>query len=234
MATVLITGTNRGIGLEFTKQFLARGDRVIATCRNIDAADGLTQLSRSDDELGAKLEVRQLDVASLESMQEFVRQLTDTPIDIFINNAGVYGPRSSKFGEVEAQDWASVLQINSIAPMILSQLLMPNLRQGKDKKMVYLTSKMGSIDDNSGGGSYIYRSSKAALNSVVKSLAIDLAEEGFSAAVLHPGWVLTDMGGPNALIDTETSVAGMLKVIDELDLQSSGSFFNYDGSIIAW
>ena len=234
MATVLITGTNRGIGLEFTKQILARGDRVIATCRDIDAADGLTQLSRSDDELGAKLEVRQLDVASLESMQEFVRQLTDTPIDIFINNAGVYGPRSSKFGEVEAQDWASVLQINSIAPMILSQLLMPNLRQGKDKKMVYLTSKMGSIDDNSGGGSYIYRSSKAALNSVVKSLAIDLAEEGFSAAVLHPGWVLTDMGGPNALIDTETSVAGMLKVIDELDLQSSGSFFNYDGSIIAW
>ena len=234
MATVLITGTNRGIGLEFTKQFLARGDRVIATCRNIDAADGLKQLSRIHEELGAKLEVRQLDVASLESMQEFVRQLADTAIDIFINNAGVYGPRSSKFGELEAQAWASVLQINSIAPMILSQLLMPNLRQGKDKKMVYLTSKMGSIDDNSGGGSYIYRSSKTALNSVVKSLAIDLAEEGFSAAVLHPGWVLTDMGGPNALIDTETSVAGMLKVVDELDLQSSGSFFNYDGSIIAW
>ncbi|MBL4580672.1 MAG: SDR family oxidoreductase [Gammaproteobacteria bacterium] len=234
MATVLITGTNRGIGLEFTKQFLARGDRVIATCRNIDAADGLKQLSRIHEELGAKLEVRQLDVASLESMQEFVRQLADTAIDIFINNAGVYGPRSSKFGELEAQSWASVLQINSIAPMILSQLLMPNLRQGKDKKMVYLTSKMGSIDDNSGGGSYIYRSSKTALNSVVKSLAIDLAEEGFSAAVLHPGWVLTDMGGPNALIDTETSVAGMLKVVDELDLQSSGSFFNYDGSIIAW
>ena len=230
MATILITGTNRGIGLEFTKQYLARGDRVIATCRDIEAADVLKKL-RSDHD---KLEVRQLDVSSAESILEFVQQLADTPIDIFINNAGVYGPRNAKFGEVGGQLWASVLQVNSIAPLMLSQLLMPNLRQGKDKKMVYLTSKMGSIDDNSGGGSYIYRSSKTALNSVVKSLAIDLAGEGFSAAVLHPGWVLTDMGGQNALIDTKTSVTGMLQVVDDLDPQSSGSFFNYDGSIIAW
>jgi NAD(P)-dependent dehydrogenase (short-subunit alcohol dehydrogenase family) len=230
MATILITGTNRGIGLEFTKQYLARGDRVIATCRDIEAADALKKLRNDHD----KLEVRQLDVSSAESILEFVQQLVDTPIDIFINNAGVYGPRNAKFGEVDGQLWASVLQVNSIAPLMLSQLLMPNLRQGKDKKMVYLTSKMGSIDDNSGGGSYIYRSSKTALNSVVKSLAIDLAGEGFSAAVLHPGWVLTDMGGQNALIDTKTSVTGMLQVVDDLDPQSSGSFFNYDGSIIAW
>jgi NAD(P)-dependent dehydrogenase (short-subunit alcohol dehydrogenase family) len=230
MATILITGTNRGIGLEFTKQYLARGDRVIATCRDIEAADALKKLRNDHD----KIEVRQLDVSSAESILEFVQQLADTPIDIFINNAGVYGPRNVKFGEVDGQLWASVLQVNSIAPLMLSQLLMPNLRQGKDKKMVYLTSKMGSIDDNSGGGSYIYRSSKTALNSVVKSLAIDLAGEGFSAAVLHPGWVLTDMGGQNALIDTKTSVTGMLQVVDDLDPQSSGSFFNYDGSIIAW
>lgn len=234
MATILITGTNRGIGLEFTKQCLARGDRVIATCRNIEAADGLKQLLTSHDELSTRLEIRQLDVSSLDSMQQFVRELADMPIDIFINNAGVYGPRNAKFGDVDGQVWASVLQVNSIAPLVLSQLLMPNLRQGSDKKMVYLTSKMGSIDDNNGGGSYIYRSSKTALNSVVKSLAIDLAAEGFSAAVLHPGWVLTDMGGPNAMIDTQTSVTGMLKVVDGLDAQSSGSFFNYDGSIIAW
>ena len=230
MATILITGTNRGIGLEFTQQCLARGDRVIATCRDIEAADALKQL-RSDYD---KLEIRQLDVSSTESMLEFVQLLADTPIDIFINNAGVYGPRNAKFGEVDGQLWASVLQVNSIAPLMLSQLLMPNLRRGKDKKMLYLSSKMGSIDDNSGGGSYVYRSSKTALNSAVKSLAIDLAGEGFSAAVLHPGWVLTDMGGPNALIDTNTSVAGMLKVVDDLDPQTSGSFFNYDGSIIAW
>jgi|TARA_B110000483_G_scaffold105088_1_gene128196 NAD(P)-dependent dehydrogenase (short-subunit alcohol dehydrogenase family) len=230
MATILITGTNRGIGLEFTKQCLTRGDRVIATCRDIEAADALMQLRSSHDEL----EVLKLDVSSTESMLEFVQQLADTPIDIFINNAGVYGPRNAHFGKVDGRLWASVLQINSVAPLILSQLLMPNLRQGKDKKMLYLSSKMGSIDDNSGGGSYIYRSSKTALNSAIKSLAIDLAGEGFTAAVLHPGWVLTDMGGPNALIDTKTSVTGMLKVVEDLDPQTSGSFFNYDGSIIAW
>ena len=230
MATILITGTNRGIGLEFTRQCLARGDRVIATCRDIEVADELKQLQGSH----GRLDIRQLDVSSIESMKDFVQQLAGTPIDIFINNAGVYGPTNIKFGEVDAHVWASVFQVNSIAPLILSQLLMPNLRQGEDKKMLYLTSKMGSIDDNSGGGSYIYRSTKTALNSVVKSLAIDLAVEGFSAAVLHPGWVLTDMGGPNALIDTKTSVTGMLQVVDDLDSRNSGSFFNYDGRIIAW
>ncbi len=230
MATVLITGTNRGIGLEFVNQCLARGDHVIATCRDIAATDELKLLQDRHKDL----DIRQLDVACMDSMQEFVQQLNELPIDIFINNAGVYGPTSVKFGEVDAQVWASVLQVNSIAPLMLSQLLMPNLRQGKDKKLLYLTSKMGSIGDNSGGGSYIYRSSKTALNSVVKSLAIDLAAEGFSIAVLHPGWVLTDMGGPNALIESKTSVTGMLKVVDDLDSQSSGSFFNYDGSIIAW
>ncbi|GJM13947.1 MAG: short-chain dehydrogenase [Pseudohongiella sp.] len=230
MATVLITGTNRGIGLEFTKQYLARGDRVIATCRNLATAEKLIELKNSHE----ALQLMELDVASSVSMQEFARQLVDTPVDIFINNAGVYGPSSVNFGEIDAEAWAFVLQVNSIAPLILSQLLMPSLRLGKDKKMLYLTSKMGSIADNGGGGSYIYRSSKTALNSAIKSLSIDLAPEGFSAAVLHPGWVLTDMGGPNALIDTQTSVAGMLKVIDGLDSTSSGSFFNYDGNIIPW
>ena len=167
-------------------------------------------------------------------MREFVQELDGTAVDVFINNAGVYGPANLKFGEIDGQVWASVLQVNSIAPLILSQMLMPNLRAGNEKKMLYLTSKMGSIADNSGGGSYIYRSSKTALNSAVKSLAIDLASEGFVAAVLHPGWVLTDMGGPNALIDTKTSVAGMMKVIEGLSSERSGDFYNYDGSVIPW
>ncbi len=230
MATILITGTNRGIGLEFVKQTLARGEKVIATCRDTKAAIELMQLQQSHE----NLEVRQLDVASEESMQAFAAQLENIAIDVFINNAGVYGPPSAKFGSVDGQVWASVLKVNSIAPLLLTQLLLPNLRLGKAKKLLYLTSKMGSIEDNSGGGSYIYRSSKTALNSVVKSLAIDLAGEGFSAALLHPGWVLTDMGGPNALIDTATSVTGMLKVVDNLNPDCSGSFFNYDGSIIPW
>lgn len=230
MATILITGTNRGLGLEFATQCLARGDRVIATCRDVLAAETLQSLKAEHD----SLDIRLLDVASGESMQQFVQQLEGTAIDIFINNAGVYGPPSVKFGDIEGEVWASVFQVNSIAPLLLTQLLMPNLRGGKDKKLLYLSSKMGSIEDNGGGGSYIYRSSKTALNSAVKSLAIDLKAEGFSAAVLHPGWVLTDMGGPNALIDTKTSVTGMMQVIDGLNQQHSGSFFNYDGSVIPW
>ena len=230
MTTVLITGTNRGIGLEFVQQFLARGDTVLATCRHPDSAPALQRLQKENQHL----QVLELDVASMESLQNFPQQLAADAIDIFINNAGVYGPRDASFGNVDGETWMSVLQINSIAPLLLTQLLIDKLRAGVDKKLLYVTSKMGSIDDNAGGGSYIYRSSKTALNAVVKSLAIDLAADGFKAAVLHPGWVLTDMGGPNALIDTATSVAGMMAVIDSLDIEQSGSFFNYDGSVIPW
>ena len=230
MTTVLITGTNRGIGLEFVRQLLARGDTVLATCRHPDSAPALQQLQKEN----RQLRVLELDVASTESLQKFPQQLAADAIDIFINNAGVYGPRDASFGNVDGETWMSVLQVNSIAPILLTQLLIDKLRVGVDKKLLYVTSKMGSIDDNSGGGSYIYRSSKTALNAVVKSLAVDLAADGFKAAVLHPGWVLTDMGGPNALIDTATSVAGMMAVIDSLDIEQSGSFFNYDGSVIPW
>jgi NAD(P)-dependent dehydrogenase (short-subunit alcohol dehydrogenase family) len=228
MATVLITGSNRGIGLEFVRQFVARGDRVLATCRHPDSAPALQQLQNEN------LQLLQLDVTSSESLQEFPQQLQAEAIDIFINNAGVYGPKDTRFGGVDGETWMSALQVNSIAPLLLTQLIIDNLRSGADKKLLYLSSKMGSIDDNLGGGSYIYRSSKSALNSIVKSLAIDLADEGFKAAVLHPGWVLTDMGGPHAQIDTKTSVSGMMGVIDGLDMDQSGGFFNYDGRAIAW
>ena len=230
MATVLITGTNRGIGLEFVKQFLAREDTVLATCRDMGSATELRQLKNDT----SKLHIFELDVSSQKSMEDLTLQLTGHAIDIFINNAGVYGPRDSTFGKVSANEWAKVLQVNAKAPMILTQLLIDNLRDGSDKKLLYITSKMGSINDNKGGGSYVYRSSKAALNAVVKSISVDLRDSGFSVAVLHPGWVQTDMGGPNALIDVKTSVSKMIDVIDNLNSHNSGSFFNYDGGIIPW
>ncbi|MCH2346045.1 MAG: SDR family oxidoreductase [Pseudomonadales bacterium] len=230
MATVLITGTNRGIGLEFVKQFLAREDTVLATCRDMGSATELRQLKNDT----GKLHIFELDVSSHKSMEDLTLQLAGHAIDIFINNAGVYGPRDSTFGKVSANEWAKVLQVNAMAPMILTQLLIDNLRDGTDKKLIYITSKMGSIDDNKGGSSYVYRSSKAALNAVVKSISIDLRDSGFSVAVLHPGWVQTDMGGPNALIDVKTSVSKMINVIDNLNSHNSGSFFNYDGGIIPW
>lgn len=230
MATVLITGTNRGIGLEFVRQFLARGDRVLAACRNPEEATDLQALAGEN----ADLRIFQLDVADEKSMQEFVNKLDGEAVDIFVNNAGVYGPKGTPFGAVEEAPFINTLQVNAVAPLLLTQHLIGNLNKGKDKKLVYVTSKMGSIADNSGGGSYVYRASKTALNAIVKSLAIDLADEGFTAVVIHPGWVLTDMGGPNALIDTKTSVSGMIEVIEGLEPDHGGSFINYDGSIIPW
>ena len=230
MATVLITGTNRGIGLEFAKQFIARGDTLLATCRDIASATELDRLKVNNE----KLQIFELDVSSQESMESLPEKLEGQAIDIFINNAGIYGPRDSVFGNVSADEWAKVFQINAKAPMILTQLLIENLHDGFEKKLIYISSKMGSIDDNKGGGSYVYRSSKAALNAVAKSIAVDLGNSGYSVAVLHPGWVQTGMGGPNALIDTGTSVSNMINVIDNLNNQNSGSFFNYDGVIIPW
>jgi NAD(P)-dependent dehydrogenase (short-subunit alcohol dehydrogenase family) len=230
MATVLVTGANRGIGLEFVQQLLNRNDRVIATCRDFVAAADLQTLKSENPEL----ELLQLDATSDESIDQFASSLKGVAIDIFINNAGVYGPRDAQFGNVTSESWAIVMQVNAIAPLLLTQVLIDNFAKGKGKKLVYITSKMGSIEDNQGGGSYVYRSSKSALNAVVKSIAVDLGREGISAAVLHPGWVQTDMGGPSALIDTQTSVSGMLSVIDNLDSENTGSFFNYDGTIIPW
>ena len=142
-------------------------------------------------------------------MSEAVDLLNDEPIDVFINNAGIYGPRDANFGRVEGPAMAEVLYTNAVAPMLLTQLLIENVRKASGKKLVYISSKMGSIEDNGRGGSTIYRSSKTALNSVVKTLAIDLAPEGIAATALHPGWVRTDMGGPNGNIDAPESVSGM-------------------------
>ncbi len=230
MATYFITGCNRGLGLEMAQQLVQRGERVIATCRDIATASDLTELALRSQGLS----LIEMDMASLESMTEAVALLNEEPIDVFINNAGIYGPRDANFGNVAGDDMALVLHVNAIAPLQLTQLLIPRLRTGKGKKLAFVSSKMGSIADNGRGGSYIYRCSKTALNSVVKTLAVDLAEEGFIAAALHPGWVRTDMGGPNGLIDAEESVRGMLQVIEALTPAATGEFINYNGAAIPW
>ena len=230
-STYFITGCNRGLGLEFVQQLLARGQRVIATCRDIATATDLTALTLKHS---GQLSLVEMDVSDEASMREAVALLNDEAIDVFINNAGVYGPRDANFGNVDGPAMVEVLYTNAVAPVLLTQLLIDNVRKGSGKKLVYVSSKMGSIADNGRGGSYIYRSSKTALNSVVKSLALDLAPEGIATATLHPGWVRTDMGGPNGLIDAPESVSGMLNVIDGLSVANTGQFFNYDGSTIAW
>ena len=230
MATILVTGANRGLGIEFVEQYLNEGNEVIATYRNKNSSIDLIEMGNER----SNLKLLQLDVSSNKSLNSFAENLGDSPIDIFINNAGVYGPRNSSFGNVDEENWIPAIKINAIAPILLTQLIIKNIKLGADKKLIYITSKMGSIDDNKGGGAYVYRSSKTALNAVVKSLSVDLENEGMTVALIHPGWVKTDMGGPNALIDKETSVRGMTEVISNLDISSTGNFYNYDGSIIPW
>ena len=230
MATILVTGANRGLGIEFVEQYLNEGNEVIATYRSENSSIDLFEMGNER----SNLKLLQLDVSSNKSLDSFAENLGNSPIDIFINNAGVYGPRNSSFGNVDEENWIPAIKINAIAPVLLTQLIIKNIRAGTDKKLIYITSKMGSIDDNKGGGAYVYRSSKTALNAVVKSLSVDLKNENIAVALIHPGWVKTDMGGPNALIDKDTSVRGMTEVISNLDISSTGNFFNYDGTIIPW
>ena len=219
--TVLITGGSRGIGAELVQQYAADGWDVIATARSdsdlkeLDAMDNVTAM--------------ELDVAKPDSVAAFIDGVGDRPIDVFLNSAGVYGPRTP-----ERDGWMDVLEINVVAPTLLAEKLKPNVAASEKKVMAVVTSRMGSIGDNGGGGSIPYRSSKAAVNAAWKSLSIDWKDDGIAVVMLHPGWVKTDMGGDNAQIDTKTSVDGLRDRIAETDLSNSGRFVAYDGATIEW
>ena len=159
-------------------------------------------------------------------------QLKDQCFDLLINNAGVYGPRRSSLDELDLDAWRQVFETNTIAPLKLVQAFAPHVAASQGKQIAILSSKMGSISDNQGGATYIYRTSKTALNQVIKSLSIDLKPQGINVISLHPGWVQTDMGGPNGLITAEQSVAGLKEVMTSNP--KSGHFYNYDGTEIAW
>ncbi|KEQ18895.1 SDR family oxidoreductase [Endozoicomonas numazuensis] len=225
---VVVTGANRGLGLEYCKQFLEKGYKVYACCRAPESAEDLLKLKQQNSQ---KLETVPLDVTNPTQRMNLKYTLQGDQIDILVNNAGIYGHRLN-FGDVESEEWHKVMEVNTIAPLLLVQELVDLMPQGA--KVVLMTSKMGSIADNSSGGSYIYRSTKAALNAVGKSLALDLSGKGVSVAICHPGWVQTDMGGPNALIDTKTSVKGLINVLEALGPENTGQFFNYDGAVIPW
>lgn len=228
MATVFISGGNRGIGLEFVRQYLNDGHSVLATCRNPESSNELQALDNG------KLELFNLEVQDPTSFKALAQQLGERPIDIVIANAGVMGERNT-FGAIDYHNWQTVLDVNTLGPMRLAECLIKNLAKGEAKKLVAITSKMGSIADNTSGGAYIYRSSKAALNAVFRSLAHDLKRShNIAVTLLHPGWVLTDMGGPNALINTETSVSQMRQTIEDLSTHNSGRFLNYDAKEIPW
>jgi len=226
LPTVLITGANRGIGFEFAKSFAADGWRVHACARNAEKSKRLRKLS--GDVVCHRLDVTDgLKVASL------ARELAAEPLDLLINNAGIYGPRTG-FGETDYEEWAEVLQVNLLAPLRMVERFVGLLERGEGKTVVNISSIMGSIALNGSGGSYIYRSSKAALNMITKTLSVDLAGRGLKVISFHPGWVKTDMGGDGADIDPAQSVAGMRGVLDGLTAKENGKFFSYDGKELQW
>lgn len=227
MPTVFITGASRGLGLEFARQYAADGWRVLATCREGKKSKQLAALT-------GDINIYKLDIADHTRIQALAKSLRKEPIDLLINNAGIYGPRPVKLGGVDYAAWDEAMRINAMSPLKIAECFLENVVAGKLKKIAAITSKMSSISDNSSGGSYIYRSSKAALNTVMRSLSVDLKPRGISVVILHPGWVRTDMGGPGGLIETEESVSGMRRVIDDLSLSTSGRLLNYDGTEIAW
>jgi NAD(P)-dependent dehydrogenase (short-subunit alcohol dehydrogenase family) len=225
---VLITGTNRGIGLEFVRQYAQDGWHVFACCRAPENATDLQALA----EAHSNIQILSLDVADFKQIDALALHLKDEKIDVLINNAGIYP--DSRMGDVNTDDWLDAFKVNSMAPLKMAEAFTSHIAKSQLKKIATMSSKMGSIDDNTSGGSYIYRSSKVAANMVMKSLSIDLKSFGISVVTLHPGWVLTEMGGPNALIDTKTSVSGLRRVIENLTLNTTGQFVAYDGKAINW
>lgn len=231
---ILITGANRGIGLELARQYCDEGWEVLACCRSPEKA---TDLSRLAAGASGRLHILPLDVTQQGAIQRLSQSIKGQAIDLLFNNAGVYGAASQAGGGGSATDsanWSDVFAVNTIAPLQLVDALIPNLLLGQGKVIALMSSKMSSLSDNTSGGVYMYRSSKAALNAVGKSLAIDLAPQGLKVALLHPGWVRTDMGGPNALISPEESVKGLRDVLARLTLDQSGQLMNYDGTVIPW
>jgi len=232
MRTTLITGANRGIGLEFSRQFAADGWRVLACSRHPEKSEELNRLAAQYPD---RVQVLPLDVADHVQIERLAQNHTEESIDLLINNAGIYPESDNKgFGHTDYAEWVQAFRINTMAPLKMAEAFATQISRSKLKTIVTITSKMGSIADNSSGGNYLYRSSKAALNMVVKSIAIDLKPLGIIAVVFHPGWVKTDMGGPNAMITTEQSVSGIRQVVSSFTIDDSGKFFAYDGKVIPW
>jgi NAD(P)-dependent dehydrogenase (short-subunit alcohol dehydrogenase family) len=228
MPTALITGANRGLGLEFARQYVKDGWRVIATARAPEKASDLHAL-------GPAVIVHRLDVADIEAVAAFGRALGKETIEVLIANAGISGPRGMRPEAIsveEAAAWERVFRVNAMAPLALAGAFVEAVTRSKERKMIAITSRLGSIAANNDGSLYGYRSSKAALNALWRSFAIDHPE--IVATLLHPGWVRTDMGGAGAPLAPEESVAGMRRVIARLGKADSGHFYDYRGESIPW
>ncbi|MEJ2644241.1 MAG: SDR family oxidoreductase [Gammaproteobacteria bacterium] len=231
MPSVLVTGANRGLGLEFVRQYADSGWRVYACCRKPEQAQALNELAAGTQAVS----VHPLDVADHHQIDALGRTLGSEPLDVLLNNAGTYGGHEQQnLGNLDYESWAHTFQVNTMGPVRMVERLLDNLERSQRRLVVTITSLMGSIADNTSGGSYLYRTSKAALNAAMKSVALDVAPRGVHVLLLHPGWVRTDMGGPNALITPQESVRTIRQRVEMFTPDQSGDFLNYDGHEYPW
>jgi NAD(P)-dependent dehydrogenase (short-subunit alcohol dehydrogenase family) len=220
MTTALVMGSNRGIGLELCRQLKARGDDVIGVCR---------RGSPALDALGVRVESG-VDVTSERDVADLVERLGGCPLDLLILNAGIL--ERTELEDLDFEVIRRQLEVNALGPLRVTRALLPQLGDGS--RVAVLTSRMGSIADNTSGGSYGYRMSKSAVNSAFRSLAHDLRPRGVAVAILHPGWVRTEMTGHSGLVDVEESVEGLLARLDALTLETTGRFWHMNGEELPW
>ncbi len=223
--TVLITGANRGIGLALAEQFSETGYAVIGTARAPDKATALKALG---------VRVEQLDVTSQASVDALADLLAGEPIDILINNAGIIGHNTEKFTDLEVDQLDTVLNVNTLGPLRVTQALLPNVYQSRTRVVANITSMMGSMEMNTWGCCLGYRASKAALNSLNKTLAMEYGKQGMTFVVLHPGYVKTDMNYGKGNYSAEESASGLFEVITKLDSSDNGKFYDFKGKELPW
>jgi len=229
MAHAVITGANRGLGLEYCRQLLERGWSVTAAVRDPDGAAALRAL----DSGGGRLAVEAYDARDPDAAAA-LRARVDGSVDLLLANAGVMGPKDQSFGSAAAEGFIETMRVNTLAPLALAEAFADQVAASQLKVIALQSSRMGSIADNDSGGRYAYRASKAALNAVGKSLGIDLKDRGVIVLILHPGWVKTDMGGPNGLLTPVESVSAQLDLIARANPAMNGRFFHVSGEDLPW
>jgi NAD(P)-dependent dehydrogenase (short-subunit alcohol dehydrogenase family) len=229
MPSIMITSANRGLGLEFARQYAPDGWRIFAACRNPDVAHDLHKLARTH-----AVTVLAMDVTDRASIRRAAAGLNDEPIDVLLNSAGIIGKPAQRIGNIDYESWEHVLNVNTTGPLRVTEAFIEHVARSERKLIVTITSGLGSIADNTSGGSIAYRTSKAAVNMAMRSAAIDLAPRGIACVLVNPGWVKTDMGGPNAPLTPYESVTALKRLIATFGLAHSGRFFHYDGGEYPW
>jgi len=231
MKSVLITGSNRGLGLEWVRQYAQQNWRVFATCRNPNKANELHGIAKRYNHVS----IHQLDVTKQNETDALAKELNTYAIDILINNAGVYLEKNnSSIGSLDYKSWEDTFRVNTLGPILVTEAFLQHITASEKRLIVTISSHMGSIADIHTTGSYYYRSSKAALNAAMRSLSIELRPKNIGVLLLHPGWVQTDLGGENATLTTKQSVLSMHEVIEQFSIEKTGKFIRYDGFSMPW